>query len=182
CTSQSTPNSKNNPSKQKKDATKRRENKQQINDSEQGQEKREESCNKFVMVDDNHGLCILPLQAQYMTPPSSEPPYKRQQICKLNKVPTIDEYAMDNSEDKIDGDNHSMEEYDEYIESSEALIKSFSPHIDLTQEEEILQVIESQCLSPRGFHHEKFHFKKQDVNTITADRPNTRLFSSRSSQ
>ena len=89
---------------------------------------------------------------------------------------------MDNSEDKMDGDNHSIEEVEEDYETSEALIRSFSRHNDQTLEEEIQQVAQSQGLSPRGFHHEKFHLKKQDANIVTACRPNTRLFSSRSSQ
>lgn len=42
-------------------------------------------------------------QAQYMTPPSSEAPDKRQQMCKINTIPFLDEYVMDNSEDEIDG-------------------------------------------------------------------------------
>ena len=134
------------------------------------------------MVDDNHGLDIIPLQAQYMTPPTNDPPDLRQQNGILNAVSILDEYVVDNSEDKMDGDNHSIEEVEEDYETSEALIRSFSRHNDQTLEEEIQQVTESQCLSPRGFHHEKFHFKKQDANLVTVGRPNSRLFSSRSSQ
>ncbi|TMW88479.1 hypothetical protein EJD97_018519 [Solanum chilense] len=140
---------------------------------------REESCNKFVMMDDNQGLDICPRQAQYMNPPSAEPPDKRQ--CKMNTVPLFDEYAVDNSEDELDKDNRSLDEPDEDNETSEALIKAFSPHNDHALEE-IQQVAQSQCLFPRGFQHEKFHFKKQDVKTITSGRPNNGLFSSRSSQ
>ena len=77
CTLKSAPKSKNKPSKQKRDAAKRRQNKLQTNDSDQGQEKREESCNTFVMMDDNQGLDILPILAQYMTIPSAERPDKR---------------------------------------------------------------------------------------------------------
>ena len=127
------------------------------------------------MVDDN-------LQAQHMTPPPSKPPDKRQQICKMNKKPNIDEYAIDSSENEIDGDNHSLEEVDENDATSESLIKAFSPHNDQTLEDEIQQVPLNQCLSPRGFHQDKFHFKKQDANTFTVGRPNTRLLSSRYSQ
>ena len=97
-------------------------------------------------------------------------------------MPILDEYDVDNSKDEMDGDNHSIEEVEEDYETSEALIRSFSRHNDQTLEEEIQQVTQSQCLSPRGFHHEKFHFKKQDAYTVTTGRPNTRLFSSRSSQ
>ncbi|XP_015064648.1 putative mediator of RNA polymerase II transcription subunit 26 [Solanum pennellii] len=110
-----TPKSKNKPSKQKRDAAKRRQNRLQERESEQEQDGREESCNKFIMVDDNHGLDILPLQAQY-------------------------EYVVDNSEDEMDGDNHSIEEVEEDDETSEALIRAFSPHNDQTLEEEIQQI------------------------------------------
>ncbi|TMW93427.1 hypothetical protein EJD97_011718, partial [Solanum chilense] len=85
-------------------------------------------------IDYNHGLEILPLQAQYMTPPTAHPPDKRQQKCKLNTVPVLDEYVVDNPEDYIDGDNHSIEEFDD---TSEALIKAFSLHNDQTIKEEI---------------------------------------------
>ena len=88
---------------------------------------------------------------------------------------------MDNSEDEMDGDNHSIKEVEEDDETSDALIRAFSPHNDQTLEEEIQQVTQSQCLSPRGLHHEKFHFKNQEANTVTACRQNTRLLSSRSS-
>ena len=97
-------------------------------------------------------------------------------------MPILDEYAVYNSEDEIDVDNHSIKGVDKDDETIEALIKAFSPHHDQTLEEEIQQVTNSQCLSPRGFHHEKFHFKKQDAKTSTAGRPKTRLFSSISSQ
>lgn len=89
---------------------------------------------------------------------------------------------MDDSEDEIEGDNHSLEKFDEDNERSEALIKAFSPHNDQPLEEEMQNLTQIQCLSPRGFNHDKFHFKKQDVRTITAGRPNNRLFSSRSFQ
>ncbi|TMX02503.1 hypothetical protein EJD97_021331 [Solanum chilense] len=87
------------------------------------------------MVDDNHGLDILPLQAQYLTPPTAVPPDFRQQKCKLNTVPILDEFDVDTSEDEIDGDNHSLEEVDEDDETSETLIKAFSPHNEKTFEE-----------------------------------------------
>ncbi|TMX01869.1 hypothetical protein EJD97_023360 [Solanum chilense] len=88
----------------------------------------EESCNKFVMADDNHGLDIPPLKDKHVSPPPSEPPDKRQQICNMNTMPNFDEYAVDNSEDERDGDNHSLEEVDTNDESSEALIEAFSPY------------------------------------------------------
>ena len=57
---------------------------------------------------------------------------------------------------------------DEDDETSEALIKAFSPSIDQALEVEIQQVTQNQYLSVRGFQHDKFHYKKQDVNTVTA--------------
>ena len=67
-----------------------------------------------------------------MTPPTTDPPDKRQQKCKLNTVPILDKYVVDNSEDEIDRDNHTLEEVDEDDETSEALIKALSPHNDPT--------------------------------------------------
>ena len=89
---------------------------------------------------------------------------------------------MLNSEDEIVGDDQSLDDYDDNNETSEALIRAFRPYKYQTLENEIQQVTKSQCLSPRGFQQDRFHFKKQDANTVTAGRPNTRLFSSRSSQ
>ena len=130
---------------------------------------------QFVIIDDNQRFDILPLKAQYMNPPSSEPPKKRQ--CKMNTTPRFDEYVVDNSEDDLDKDNHSLDEPDEDDETSEAFIKAFSYHNYQALEEDIQLVAQSQCLSQRGFQHDKFHFKKQDVKTVTSCGPNTRLFS-----
>ena len=55
------------------------------------------------MVNDNQGMDMIPLQAQYMTTRTTDPPHKRQQMCKINTIPFLDEYVMDNSEDEIDG-------------------------------------------------------------------------------
>ncbi|XP_069151883.1 uncharacterized protein [Solanum lycopersicum] len=52
CTPETTPKSNDKPTKNKWDASTRRQNMLQTNESYQVQEKREESCNKFVMVDD----------------------------------------------------------------------------------------------------------------------------------
>ncbi|TMX04547.1 hypothetical protein EJD97_007654 [Solanum chilense] len=101
---------------------------------------------------------ILPLQDQYMTPPTAEP------------------------RDNIQQGQPPLNDPDEDEETNEALIKTVSPPNDQALEEEIQQVTQSQCLSPREFQHEKCNFKKQDVNIFTTGRPNTRVFSSRSSQ
>ncbi|XP_069154434.1 uncharacterized protein [Solanum lycopersicum] len=179
---ESTPKSKNKPSKQKRDAAKKRQSKQQDKDMEQEQEVREELCNKFVMVDDNQGLNIPPLQVQYMTPHTSDPPDKMQQKCRLNTEHILDEYDVINSEDDPVEDNQSLQDSDDNDETSQALIRAFSPYKDQTIENEIQQVTKNQSLSPRRFQQDRFHFTKQDSNTVTAGRPNTRLFSSRSSQ
>ncbi|TMW98176.1 hypothetical protein EJD97_004398, partial [Solanum chilense] len=177
-----TPKSKNKPSKQKRDAKKRRQNKQHERDSEHEQEVREESCNNFVMVDDHQGLDIPPLQIQYMTPHNSDRTEKKQQERKVNPKPVLDEYAVINSEDELVGDNQYLDEYEDNDGTIEALFRDFSPYKDNSLEDEIQQVTKNQFLSPRNFKQNKFHFTKQDANTVTAGRPNTRLFSSKSSQ
>ncbi|XP_069144371.1 uncharacterized protein [Solanum lycopersicum] len=179
---ESSPKSRNKPSKPKRDAAKRRQIQQQEKDMEQEHEVREELCNKFVMVDDTQGLNILPLQVQYMAPHSSDPPDKMHKQCRLNDQQNLDEYGVINSEDDQTDDNHSLQESDDNDESSEALIRAFNPHKEQIIEDEVQQVIKNQSLSPRNFQQNRFHFTKQDANTATAGRPNTRLFSSRSSQ
>ena len=161
---------------------KKRQNRQLDKDMEQDHEVREESCNKFVMVDDNHGLNIPPLQVHYMAPHTSDSPYKMQQQCRFNTEQGLDEYGVINSEDELGEDNQSRQDSDDNDETSEALIRAFSPHNDQTMENEVQQLTKNQSLSPRSFQKDRFHFTKQDAKTLTAGRPNTRLFSSRSSQ
>ncbi len=83
----------------------------------------------------------------------------------------------------MDRNNHYAQDPNEDDKTSDALIRAFSPQNDQDMEEEILQqVTQSQGLSPRGLNHGKFHFKNQDIKTVTIGRQNTRLFSSRVSQ
>ena len=117
-----------------------------------------------------------------MTPHNSDKTEKKQQERKLNKKSIMDEYAVINSEDELEGDSQSLGEYEDNDETSEALIRAFSPYKDHSLEDEIQTVTKNQTLSPRSFQQNRFHFTKQDANTVTAGRPNTRLFSSRSSQ
>ena len=107
---------------------------------------------------------------------------KKQQNSKVNPEPIVDEYAVINSEDELGGDNQFIEDQEDTDETSEALIRAFSPSNDQTLENEIQQVTNRQGLSPRSFHQDKFHLYKQDASNVTAGRPNTRLFLSRSSQ
>ncbi|KAH0736076.1 hypothetical protein KY285_011783 [Solanum tuberosum] len=176
-----TPKIKNKHSKKKREAPKKKQNLQPDSVQQREQQNNGESCKKFVMVDEHLGMDITPLQAQYMTPPTNVPPDKRVEKCQMNKGPIIDEYTVDNSEDELDVDNQSLKDPDEDDETSELLIRAFSPHPDQGLENEIQQVASQQGLSPRGIHHDRFQFKAQDINTVTAGRPNTRLFTTRSS-
>ncbi|KAG5580251.1 hypothetical protein H5410_050878 [Solanum commersonii] len=152
-------------------------------DQQQGEQQKEgEVCKKFIMVDEQLGMDITPRQTQYMYPPLTVPPDSRSEKCQMNKGPIIDEYVVDNSEDGPDVDNQSLKDPDEDDETSELLIRAFSPHPDKSLADEIQQVANNQGLSPRGLHHDRFQFKTQDINTVTAGRTNTRLFTSRSSQ
>ena len=68
-----------------------------------------------MTVNDNHGLDILPLQTRYLTPSSTKPPHKRQYLCQVNTIPLIDEYAVNIYEDKLDRENHSLDDPDKDV-------------------------------------------------------------------
>ncbi|KAG5606083.1 hypothetical protein H5410_027575 [Solanum commersonii] len=164
-----TPKSKNKPSKKKRDAAKKRQNIQHDIEQQAEQQKEGEVCNKFIMVDEQLGMDITPLQTQYMKPPSTVPPDDRSENFQMNKGRIIDEYVVDISEDEPDEDNQSLKDPDEDDETSELLIRAFSPHPDKNLADEIQQVVSSQGLSPRGLHHERFKFQVQDINTLIQD-------------
>ncbi|TMW84133.1 hypothetical protein EJD97_025729, partial [Solanum chilense] len=117
---------------------------------------REEPCKKFVMVNYNQGLDISPLHDKYMTPPKAEPPDKRQQLCQINTVPLIDEYAVNFAEDELDKDNHSLDDPDEDDETSDALIIDFSPSNNQAVEDEIQHVSKSQAYLKEGSNMTSF--------------------------
>lgn len=89
---------------------------------------------------------------------------------------------MENSEDEVSRDNQYVQDPDDDGETSEALIRAFSLQNNHVVEEEFNQVTQNEGLPPRRMQHEKLHFKNQDVKPVTADRPNTILFSSKVSQ
>ncbi|KAH0742160.1 hypothetical protein KY290_035203 [Solanum tuberosum] len=153
------PKSKNKPSKKKREAGKKKRQSIQKDNVQQGEQQKEgEVCKKFIMVEEHLGMDITPLQTQYMSSPIKVPPDDRYAKCHLNTGPIIDEYAVNNSEDEPDVDNQSLKDPDEDDETSELLIRAFSPHPDKDFAEEIQQATNSQGLSPRGFHHERFKF------------------------
>ncbi|KAG5631343.1 hypothetical protein H5410_003060 [Solanum commersonii] len=143
-----TPKSKNKPRKKNREAAK---NRQQVSDQQGEQQENGETCKKFIMVDEHLGMDITSLQTQYMNPLLNVPPDKMPEKCQMNKGPTIDEYVVDNSEDEVDVDNQSLNGPDEDDETSDLLIRAFSPHPDKGLAEEIQQVANNQGISPEDF-------------------------------
>ena len=60
------------------------------------------------MINDCQGLDIIPLETRFMTPPPTSPPDRRPQLCIVNNIPLIDEYAVNISKDELDRDNQSQ--------------------------------------------------------------------------
>ncbi|KAH0652709.1 hypothetical protein KY289_030387 [Solanum tuberosum] len=170
-----TPRSKNKPSKKKREAIRRKQAEQQHQEqTPNGSHPEGNPCKDFIMMDQI--MDVAPLKAKYTTPISGKPPDQ-------SKVTVRDEYEVDNSEDEFDADNLPINDRDEEDEISEALIKAFSPNNVDTLEREIQHVTNTQGLSPRGIQLDRLPPQKSvSPISVTAGRPNTRLFTSRSSK
>uniref|UniRef100_M1DJ99 CG15040 n=1 Tax=Solanum tuberosum TaxID=4113 RepID=M1DJ99_SOLTU len=163
-----TPKSRNKPSKKRREAARKKQNEQNLQKQPPTTSHTEENpCTDFIMMDQI--MDVVPLNAKK---PPDQP-----------KGNVRDEYEVDNSEDDFDPDNLPINTLDEDDEISELLIKAFSPNKDHELEKELQQVTDKQGLSPRGIHIDRLPLKKPDSPIpVTAGRPNTRLFTSKSSQ
>lgn len=134
------------------------------------------------MVSNQQGMDNPYLQTKNKKPPPRSPPDKEQIYCKVNTIPLIDEYELENFEDEVDRDNQFVQDANDVNDISEALIRAFIPQNDQALKEEDQQVTQNKGLSQRRLLHDKFHFQNKDVKTIIAGRPDSKLFSSRASQ
>uniref|UniRef100_M1DA52 Uncharacterized protein n=1 Tax=Solanum tuberosum TaxID=4113 RepID=M1DA52_SOLTU len=158
-----TPTSKNKPRKKKREVIKKKQAEKHHQEQSQNDNHPEgvNPCKEFIMVE--KVMDVISLKAQYSTPIPGKPP---DQV----KVTVRDEYDVENLEDEIDKDNLPANAPDEDDETSELLIKAFSPNNDTELDKELQQVTNKQGLSPRGMHLERLPLKKPSPPIlITAD-------------
>uniref|UniRef100_M1DRJ2 Uncharacterized protein n=1 Tax=Solanum tuberosum TaxID=4113 RepID=M1DRJ2_SOLTU len=97
---------------------------------------------------------------------------------KVTTGPGFNECDVEQSEDEIDEDTQSLNEEGEGTDEDETsahLIKAFGSTFQSEFQEEIEEVTNQQGLSPRGRKQMKLHNKQNSNNTsATSRRPNTR--------
>lgn len=178
--------SKNKPSKKKKDVAKKR--LSELRQIDQSPDRVDVSPEPIV--DEYSGKNITPLQAlqgQFVSPPPEKPPNIVAEGGTFNTDPVIpsseiDEHAVINSEDDMEKDNLPTKDHDD-DETCDHLIRVVSLSNDNELIEEFQQVTNNQGLSPRGINQPALKTRRSSKYIIaTVDRPNTRLFTSRSSQ
>ncbi|KAH0705908.1 hypothetical protein KY285_010432 [Solanum tuberosum] len=97
--------------------------------------------------------------------------------------PIQDDYGALNSEDELELDNQSIDEYDEEEEeTSNLLIQDFGSTFNTDWSEEVQELTEQQGLSPRG-RKQKRHTKQPAITSIsaTSSRPITRSINTQGS-
>jgi len=90
--------------------------------------------------------------------------------------PIQDDYGALNSEDELEPDNQSIDEYDEEEEETcNLLIQAFGSTFNTDWSEEVQELTEQQGLSPRGRKQSR-HTKQPTITSIsaTSSRPITR--------
>lgn len=89
----------------------------------------------------------------------------------------IDEYEVINSNDKVERTDYGQETDDD-DDTSDSLIKAFSPQNDHDLGEENQHVNRNEGLSSRRLQQEKFYIQKQEIKNVTTGRQNITVFSS----
>ncbi|TMW89584.1 hypothetical protein EJD97_016937 [Solanum chilense] len=161
---ENTPRSKCKPSNQKRDAAKRKLYKEQEADQEKNQEKSVNSGKEQGVEENQQGQINSSYQTRILTPPPRAPPDKYYGKCQVNAAPLIDKYEVINSEDEVERYYQYGDDLVDDDETSNAIIRAFSPQNDKDLEEDVHQVTQNQGLSPRIFKHEKFHFETRYQN------------------
>lgn len=77
------------------------------------------------MVDNHHKQERPSLQVKNMTPPARASLDKEQRYSQMNTIPLMDEYKVENTQDKFDRDNQYVQVMKDYDDTSEALIRAF---------------------------------------------------------